>query len=132
MKFLLILEKKVDARYVLSSSLEDNTFNLSDIFNQISIGKKNYDTHEIYIEGECRTTLAYVKTDIVITYYNANNNAIMITSKQVNVNIRADKFERTPVLIDGFVLEGGYVEIHASVSNKSDKRSSSSNTLTYR
>lgn len=132
MKFLLILDKKVDAKYTVSSTLEHNSQNLSGIFNQIVTGKKNYDTHEVYIEGECQTTLAFVKTDLVITYYNANGKVTRITTKEVKVKVRDNKFERTPVVIEAFVLDGGYVEVTAVINNKSVKRTSKCNVIAYK
>ena len=132
MKFLIILDKKVDAKYTVSSPLEHSSQNLSDIFNQIATGKKNYDSHEVYIEGECQTTLAFVKTDVVITYYDANNKVTRITTKEVKVKVRDSKFEITPVVIEAFVLEGGYVEVTAVINNKSSKRASECNVITYK
>lgn len=132
MKFLFVLKKKAEAIYSLSSVYENSSTNLSNIFNQISIGNKNYESHSVFIEGSCQTSLDTVKTDLVITYYDVNNKVTKISTKEVKVKVRDNKFERTPVIIEGFVLDDGYVEIHASISNKSDKRSSSSNTLTYR
>lgn len=132
MKFLLILDKKVDAKYTVSSPLEHSSQNLSVIFNQIATGKKNYDSHEVYIEGECQTTLAFVKTDVVITYYDANGKVTRITTKEIKVKVRDNKFERTPVIIEGFVLNDGYVEVTAIINKKSPSRKSQCNVITYK
>lgn len=132
MKFLIVLDKKVDANYTVSSPLEHSSQNLSAIFNQISTGKKNYDSHEVYVEGDCQTTLAFIKTDVVITYYDANGKVTRITTKEIKVKVRDNKFERTPVVIEAFALEGGYVEVTAVINNKSSKRTSQCNVITYK